>query len=32
MLKTTARIMQTTVQPDDEDGGMLTMESRGKGA
>ncbi len=31
-LKTTARIMQTTAHPDDEDGGMLTLESRGKGA
>jgi LmbE family N-acetylglucosaminyl deacetylase len=31
-LQTTARLMQTTAHPDDEDGGMLTMESRGKGA
>jgi LmbE family N-acetylglucosaminyl deacetylase len=31
-LKTTARIMQTTAHPDDEDGGMLTLEARGKGA
>ena len=31
-LKTTARLMQTTAHPDDEDGGMLTLESRGKGA
>jgi LmbE family N-acetylglucosaminyl deacetylase len=30
-LQTTARIMQTTAHPDDEDGGMLTLESRGKG-
>jgi LmbE family N-acetylglucosaminyl deacetylase len=30
-LKTTARMMQTTAHPDDEDGGMLTLESRGKG-
>jgi len=30
-LKTTARLMQTTAHPDDEDGGMLTLESRGKG-
>jgi LmbE family N-acetylglucosaminyl deacetylase len=26
-----ARLMQTTAHPDDEDGGMLTLESRGKG-
>jgi LmbE family N-acetylglucosaminyl deacetylase len=31
-LKTTARLMHTTAHPDDEDGGMLTYESRGKGA
>src|SRR2546423_366007 len=31
-LKTTARIMHTTAHPDDEDGGMLTLEARGKGA
>ena len=31
-LKTTARIMQVVAHPDDEDGGMLTLESRGKGA
>src|SRR5947209_4339151 len=31
-LRTTARLMQTTAHPDDEDGGMLTLESRGKGA
>src|SRR5260370_22828824 len=31
-LSTTARLMQTTAHPDDEDGGMLTLESRGKGA
>ena len=31
-LHTTARLMQTTAHPDDEDGGMLTLESRGKGA
>jgi len=30
-LNTTARLMQTTAHPDDEDGGMLTLESRGKG-
>lgn len=30
-LKTTARIMQVVAHPDDEDGGMLTLESRGKG-
>jgi LmbE family N-acetylglucosaminyl deacetylase len=30
-LQTTARLMQTTAHPDDEDGGMLTFESRGKG-
>jgi LmbE family N-acetylglucosaminyl deacetylase len=31
-LQTTGRLMQTTAHPDDEDGGMLTLESRGKGA
>lgn len=31
-LKTTARIMQVVAHPDDEDGGLLTMEARGKGA
>jgi LmbE family N-acetylglucosaminyl deacetylase len=31
-LRTTARLMQTVAHPDDEDGGMLTIESRGKGA
>lgn len=30
-LHTTARLMQTTAHPDDEDGGVLTFESRGKG-
>ena len=30
-LKTTARLLHTTAHPDDEDGGMLTLESRGKG-
>ena len=30
-LGTTARLMQTVAHPDDEDGGMLTFESRGKG-
>jgi LmbE family N-acetylglucosaminyl deacetylase len=30
-LRTTARLMQTVAHPDDEDGGMLTLESRGKG-
>jgi LmbE family N-acetylglucosaminyl deacetylase len=30
-LNTTARLMQVTAHPDDEDGGMLTLESRGKG-
>jgi LmbE family N-acetylglucosaminyl deacetylase len=29
---TTARLMQTVAHPDDEDGGMLTLESRGRGA
>jgi len=31
-LKTTARLLQTTAHPDDEDGGMLTYQARGKGA
>ena len=31
-LQTTARFMQTVAHPDDEDGGLLTLESRGKGA
>src|SRR5580700_4336843 len=31
-LRTTARLMQTVAHPDDEDGGMLSLESRGKGA
>jgi LmbE family N-acetylglucosaminyl deacetylase len=31
-LSTTARLMQVVAHPDDEDGGMLTLESRGKGA
>jgi LmbE family N-acetylglucosaminyl deacetylase len=30
-LSTTARLMHTTAHPDDEDGGMLTLESRGLG-
>src|SRR5882724_7421683 len=30
-LQTTGRLMQVTAHPDDEDGGMLTLESRGKG-
>jgi LmbE family N-acetylglucosaminyl deacetylase len=30
-LHTTARLMHTTAHPDDEDGGMLTFESRGRG-
>jgi hypothetical protein len=30
-LQTTGRLMQTTAHPDDEDGGMLTLEARGKG-
>ncbi len=30
-LGTTARLMHTTAHPDDEDGGMITLESRGKG-
>ncbi|MDP9160652.1 MAG: PIG-L family deacetylase [Acidobacteriota bacterium] len=31
-MQTTARLLQTTAHPDDEDGGMLTLESRGRGA
>src|SRR5579863_7792726 len=31
-LGTTARLMQTVAHPDDEDGGMLTLELRGHGA
>ena len=31
-LQTTARLMQTVAHPDDEDGGMLTLEARGQGA
>jgi LmbE family N-acetylglucosaminyl deacetylase len=31
-LNTTARFMQTVAHPDDEDGGLLTLESRGNGA
>jgi LmbE family N-acetylglucosaminyl deacetylase len=31
-LRTTARLMQTVAHPDDEDGAMLTLQSRGKGA
>jgi len=30
-LATTGRLMQVTAHPDDEDGGMLTLEARGKG-
>jgi LmbE family N-acetylglucosaminyl deacetylase len=30
-LHTTARLMQTVAHPDDEDGGLLTLESRGHG-
>jgi len=30
-LGTTARLMQVDAHPDDEDGGMLTLEARGKG-
>jgi LmbE family N-acetylglucosaminyl deacetylase len=30
-LQTTARLMQTTAHPDDEDGGTLTLEARGHG-
>jgi LmbE family N-acetylglucosaminyl deacetylase len=31
-LGTTARLMQVVAHPDDEDGGMLTLKSRGRGA
>ncbi|HXE91239.1 MAG TPA: NEW3 domain-containing protein [Terriglobales bacterium] len=31
-LGTTARLLHTTAHPDDEDGGMMTLESRGRGA
>jgi LmbE family N-acetylglucosaminyl deacetylase len=31
-LQTTARLLHIDAHPDDEDGGMLTLESRGKGA
>jgi LmbE family N-acetylglucosaminyl deacetylase len=31
-LKTTARLLQTTAHPDDEDGAMLALQSRGRGA
>src|SRR4051812_33089503 len=31
-LRTTARLMHTAAHPDDEDGGMLTLEARGRGA
>jgi LmbE family N-acetylglucosaminyl deacetylase len=30
-LSTTARLLHTTAHPDDEDGGMITRESRGEG-
>src|SRR5271165_1261023 len=30
-LQTTGRLMQVVAHPDDEDGGMLTLETRGKG-
>lgn len=30
-LRTTAHLLQTTAHPDDEDGGMLTLETRGQG-
>jgi LmbE family N-acetylglucosaminyl deacetylase len=30
-LRTTARLMQVVAHPDDEDGGMLTLEARGHG-
>src|SRR5690349_10147010 len=30
-LRTTARLMHTAAHPDDEDGSMLTLESRGRG-
>jgi LmbE family N-acetylglucosaminyl deacetylase len=31
-LRTTARLVQVVAHPDDEDGGMMTLEARGKGA
>ena len=31
-LKTTGRLMQVVAHPDDEDGGMMTLEARGRGA
>jgi LmbE family N-acetylglucosaminyl deacetylase len=31
-LRTTARLLHTTAHPDDEDGGMMTLEARGRGA
>jgi LmbE family N-acetylglucosaminyl deacetylase len=31
-LSTTAHLMQTVAHPDDEDGGMVTLEARGRGA
>lgn len=31
-LRTTGRLLHTTAHPDDEDGGMLTLEARGRGA
>jgi LmbE family N-acetylglucosaminyl deacetylase len=31
-LRTTARFMQVVAHPDDEDGGLLTLEARGRGA
>src|SRR5437016_1413768 len=31
-LRTTARLMHTLAHPDDEDGGMMTLEARGHGA
>ncbi len=31
-LRTTARLLHTTAHPDDEDGGMLALESHGRGA
>jgi LmbE family N-acetylglucosaminyl deacetylase len=31
-LRTTARLMQVVAHPDDEDGGVLTLEARGRGA
>src|SRR4051812_21043624 len=30
-LETTGRLLQVVAHPDDEDGGMLTLEARGKG-